>query len=81
MNHIQTGNKNKMKGDKGICLFFSEDGEMVNKTKFDTQVNCVDRINVLLKLGVIDPETTTYKCKECGDWHLGKVEQAQKYSK
>lgn len=81
MKHIQTGNKNKMKGDKGTCLFFAEDGEIVNKTKFDTKVNCVDRINVLLKLGVVDPEATTYKCKTCGDWHLGRPEQAVKFGK
>ena len=70
-----------MKGDIGVCLFFSEDGEMVNKTKFVTKGNCVERINVLLKLGVCDPETISYKCKTCGDWHLGKPEQAVKFGK
>lgn len=70
-----------MKGDKGICIFFSNDGEMVNKTKFDTQDNCLARINSLLHLGVVSSDTTTYKCKECGFWHLGKPEQAKKYSK
>lgn len=70
-----------MKGAKGECLFFDEDKEMVYKTKFDTKVNCIAKINSLLRLGVIDPETTTYKCKECGDWHLGRPEQAVKYGK
>lgn len=70
-----------MKGDKGTCLFFDDEKNHVWKTKFDTKANCVTRINTLLSLGVTSPDTTTYKCKECGFWHLGKPEQAQKYSK
>ena len=70
-----------MKGAKGECLFFDDDKDMVYKTKFDTESNCVARINTLLGLGVADPETTTYKCKECGFWHLGLPEQAKKYGK
>lgn len=67
-----------MKGAKGECTFF-QDGEMVHKTKFDTQKNCNDRIGTLLRLGVTDIETTSYKCKRCGFWHLGKPVQAEKF--
>lgn len=70
-----------MKGAKGECLFFDEEKNMVNKTKFDTKINCQKRINTLLSIGVTNLETTTYKCKVCGFWHLGRPEQAQKYSK
>lgn len=69
-----------MKETNGECLFF-DDKKMVYKTKFNTQENSLNRINDLLNLGIIDPDTTAYKCKECGFWHLGKVEQAKKYGK
>ena len=70
-----------MKGDKGTCLFFDDEKNHVWKTKFDTKKNCLERINTLVSLGVAAPDTTAYKCKECGFWHLGRVEQAQKYGK
>jgi hypothetical protein len=69
-----------MKGDKGTCFFFDK-ADHVWKTKFDTKKNCEARIEILLKLGVTDPTTTSYKCKECGFWHLGKIEQSKKYGK
>lgn len=70
-----------MKGVKGECLFFDDEKNMVNKTKFDTKENCQNRINTLLSIGVTNVNTTTYKCGKCGFWHLGRPEQAQKYSK
>lgn len=70
-----------MKGDKGTCLFFDDEKNHVWKTKFDSKKNCQNRIDILLKLGATNIDTTFYKCKECGFWHLGKPEQAKKYSK
>ena len=70
-----------MKGDKGTCLFFDEENNMVNKTKFDSRKNCDLRIQVLIGIGAYPISTVSYKCKKCGFWHPGKEEQAKKYSK
>ena len=67
-----------MKGDKGICQFF-DDGELILRTKFDTQKNCQARIETLLHICATKPNTQAYKCKECGFWHSGDPMQNEKY--
>ena len=69
-----------MKGDKGICTLFDE-GKLVNKTKFNTKVNCQNHIDSLLRIEVCKPDTMVYLCKECGFWHLGSPGQSELYSK
>lgn len=69
-----------MKGDKGICMFFSNNN-LVQKTKFDTKENCQERIDTLISIGAYDFSTKPYKCKECKDWHMGNEKQRKDFSK
>lgn len=69
-----------MKGDKGNCQIIVT-GDLILKTKFDTEKNCQLRINTLNGLGVLDIDTVIYKCKECGFFHMGSSEQSKLYGK
>lgn len=70
-----------MKGNKGTCQIFADNGKLILKTKFDTEQNSQNRINVLLSVSAAKPDTTTYKCKTCNFWHLGTLEEKQTYGK
>ena len=67
--------------EKGTCLYFSDDDEMINKTKYRTSELCQARINVLLKLGVTPVGTIPYICMVCKSWHIGRPGQPEKYGK
>jgi len=69
-----------MRGDKGNCQIV-ENGGLFFKTKFDTIINCQNRINVLTNLGAFKETTLVFKCKECNMFHLGSPKEKEKYAK
>jgi hypothetical protein len=61
-----------MKGAKGNCQIGT-----VIKTKFDTEKNCIARMQDLKDIGVLMPDQIHYLCKSCGMWHIGTIEQSK----
>lgn len=69
-----------MKGDKGICSLNSG-SNLVRRTKFDTQENAQAACDFHNGTISVNSNYIVYQCKECGMWHFGKPEWAEKYGK
>lgn len=69
-----------MKGDKGQCIQFIN-GNMVNKTCFDTAANCTLNIKRLQNISVLGANVKPYKCKKCNFYHSGTLSEIKLYGK
>lgn len=66
--------------DNGVCQFF-DNGKLVLKTKWKSKEDCETKINKLINISVLNRNSKPYKCNRCGDWHIGKPGEKEKYGK
>jgi len=60
-----------MKGEMGICQV-GLGSSSIRRTKYDTEINCMDALKSLKALGVISQNSVVYKCNSCSMWHIEK---------
>lgn len=61
--------------DVGTCLRYVNN-KQVFCSKFKTEGDAAEKLESLKRIGVANVKYVTFKCPECGYWHIGLKEWA-----
>lgn len=69
---MKKNNNNFKRTQKGTCLRYIN-GNQVLRSKYQTEEDALNALNLHKRLGVVNVNYSVYKCPKCKTFHFGNI--------